>query len=272
MKKNNLILKLNTTFSKHGFRYTVFKVYNYLSRNLKIIFNPFTYGMVCSKYIFLARHPHTQTDKSNHPEFSILLSKFISQNRHTNAGDIIRLWSLILNIKQILSEGIAGDFAELGVWRGNTSSVLAYFANKFNRRVMLFDTFEGFNEMDLKGIDSNKSMAFANTSINIVKNLIGQDSNVCEFVKGYFPQSILDSHSDRKYAIVSLDCDLYEPMRAGLNFFYPLMPKGAIFFLHDYADWDGANKAINEFCINNNEYIIIMPDQSGSAFIRKSHD
>ena len=59
-------------------------------------------------------------------------------------------------------------------------------------------------------------------------------------------------------------------MRAGLDFFYPLMSQGGLILLHDYVDWDGANRAIKEFCNLHNEQIIVMPDQSGSAFIRKN--
>ena len=178
------------------------------------------------------------------------------------------MWSFILNIKQIISENIIGDFAELGVWKGNTAVVLAYYAKLYRRKVILFDTFEGFDKKDLAGIDANKHMAFNDTSIEVVKDLMGADEDVCEFVKGYFPETVLPSHKIRKYAVVSLDCDLYEPMKAGLNFFYPLMSSGGIFLLHDYSDWDGAKKAINEFCAATNERVILIPDLSGSAFIR----
>jgi hypothetical protein len=71
---------------------------------------------------------------------------------------------------------------------------------------------------------------------------------------------------------VSLDCDLYEPMKAGLEFFYPRMTRGGIFLLHDYSSfsWNGAKKAIDEFCGQSGEFIVLMPDKSGSAFLRKA--
>ena len=108
----------------------------------------------------------------------------------------------------------------------------------------------------------------------MVKEVIGDGSKGCEFVKGYFPDSISENHKTKSYAVVSLDCDLYEPMKAGLNFFYPLMPHGGIFLLHDYSSlfWDGSKKAVDEFCKENNQNVILMPDKSGSAFIRKSRN
>ena len=233
---------------------------------------PFYLGKANVFNIFFAYHPDSHATFNSHPEFKALFKTFVAKNKFNNAGDTARLWSFILNTKQILSEGIEGDFAELGVWRGNTASVLAYYAANSNRKLILFDTYEGFDKKDISGIDANKPMSFDDTSLDLVKAVIGENSNCCEFVKGYFPATISESHKNRQYAIVSLDCDLYEPMRAGLDFFYPLMPKGAVFFLHDYSSLhcDGAKKAIDEFCRANGEYVILIPDKSGSAFVRKT--
>jgi hypothetical protein len=235
---------------------------------------PFYFGKTYLTNLFLAYQPDSYANFNNHPEFDFLFKSFISHNR-LSAGDIARLWSFILNIKQVLSENVKGDFAELGVWRGNTASVLAYFASQSNRRVYLFDTFEGFDKRDLDGIDANKRIVFADTSLAMVKSVIGDSSQVCDFIKGSFPESVSEVHCSKQYAIISLDCDLYKPMKAGLEFFYPLMPRGGLLMLHDYSSlhWEGAKKAIDEFCEAKREYVVLMPDKSGSAFIRKSnHD
>lgn len=233
---------------------------------------PFYFGKANLPLTFIAYQPDSQAHFNSHNEFHNLFKSFTSHNKVNNAGDVTRLWSLILNTKQILSENVPGDFAELGVWRGNTASVLAHYAAGANRKVYLFDTFEGFDIRDLEGVDKNKQMAFADTSLAMTKEVIGIHSDICRFVKGYFPSTVTNEHKNTTYSIVSLDCDLYEPMRAGLEFFYPRMPKGGVLFLHDYSSlfWDGAKKAIDEFCAKNEEYVILMPDKSGSAFIRKS--
>lgn len=233
---------------------------------------PFYFGKTNLPFTFRAYQPDSHAHFNRHPEFHNLFQSFILHNKFNNAGDVARLWGFILNIKQILRENIAGDFAELGVWRGNTASVLAHYASGANRKVYLFDTFEGFDIRDLADIDKDKQMAFADTSLATVKEVIGSSSDICKFVKGYFPSTLTDEHRGATYSIVSIDCDLYEPMKAGLEFFYPLMSKGGLLLLHDYSSvfWNGAKKAIDEFCTNNEEYVILMPDKSGSAFIRKS--
>ena len=57
-----------------------------------------------------------------------------------------------------------------------------------------------------------------------------------------------------------------------LEFFYPRMPQGGIMFLHDYSSlyWHGAKLAVDEFCAETGEFIVLMPDKSGSAFLRRS--
>jgi len=233
---------------------------------------PFYFGKANLPFTFIAYQPDSQSHYNSHEEFHNLFKSFTLHNKFNNAGDVVRLWSFIINIKQILKENISGDFAELGVWRGNTASVLAHYAASANRKVYLFDTFEGFDTRDLAGIDKDKEMVFADTSLAMVKEVIGAPGDVCKFVKGYFPSTITDEHRATTYSIVSIDCDLYEPMKAGLEFFYPLMSKGGLLLLHDYSSifWDGAKKAIDEFCAENEEYVLLIPDKSGSALIRKS--
>ena len=222
--------------------------------------------------VYLAYHPDSHCDYASHPEFGDLLARFTAYNLSNNGGDIPRLWSLILNIKQIIDEGIEGDFAELGVWRGNTAAVLAYYAHASGRRIFLFDTYEGFKKKDLVGVDANKKSEFADTSLEMVKEVVGIDSRQCHYIKGHFPGTILDEHQRSTYAVVSLDCDLYEPMKAGLEFFYPRLSQGGVLFLHDYSSlhWDGAKKAIDELCRKTGEFVILLPDKSGSAFLRKT--
>ncbi len=223
---------------------------------------------------YAAYQPDSHVTFRSHEAYDALRKRFVAGNPWNNTGDIPRLWSFILNLKQVMNEGIPGDLAELGVWRGNTASVLAHFAARHHRKVVLFDTYEGFDAEDLTGLDSDKPMLFKNTSVGLVKKIIGKDSSVCEFIKGYFPDSIEDKHKAMKFCAVSLDCDLYEPTKAGLDFFYPRLSKGGLLLLHDYSSghWSGCRKAIDEFCKETGELPILMPDKSGSAFIRKHRD
>jgi Macrocin-O-methyltransferase (TylF) len=234
-----------------------------------------TFGMGVARLanIYWAYHPDSHVAAEAHAEFDHLFKRFSRHNRLNNACDSARLWSFILNIKQVLDAGIEGDFAELGVWRGNTAAVLAYFAQPQHRTVYLFDTFEGFSERDFKGVDAGAwPKNFANTSLDMVREVVGAPWSACQVVAGYFPDSLQPQHRDKRYAIVSLDCDLYEPMKAGLEFFYPRMPRGGLLMLHDYSSrqWPGTKQAVDEFCRATGELTVLLPDKSGSAFIRRA--
>jgi hypothetical protein len=221
-------------------------------------------------WAFVSYQPDSHYIFGAHPEFDALFDRFTAHNKGNNGGDASRLWSLILNVKQVLGDGIPGDFAEVGVWKGNTAAVLARLA--VDRQVYLFDTFAGFNIRDIQGIDANKDVTFDDTSLELVKEVVGRERTNCHYVPGWFPASASDEHRQRQYAVVSLDCDLYQPMKAGLEFFYPRMARGGIMFLHDYSSlyWDGAKLAVDEFCAETGEFIVLMPDKSGSAFLRRS--
>jgi len=208
-----------------------------------------------------------------YPHLYSLYDKFRRFNKRNNGGDLSRLISMMLNIENVCGvKNVKGDFAELGVWRGNTAHVLAYYAKKYERNCYLFDTFDGFDAKDLKGFDSKfNTNHFSDTSLSLVKDVIGEDYLLyCELVPGYFPASVPPNLKNKSFSVVSLDADLYKPMKAGLEFFFPLINHGGLFLLHDYSSgyWDGCKRAIDEFCDKENQLLVLMPDKSGSAFIR----
>ena len=220
--------------------------------------------------VYAAYRPDSDVTHCAHPELAALSAKWVAHNFTTNAGDLPRLYALVLNIKQVIAEGIEGDFAELGVYRGNSAAVLAHFGRTHGRATYLFDTYEGFDARDLSGIDRSKTVEFAETSLALVQSIVGEEG--VNFVKGYFPQSVGPEVSAKKFAVVHLDCDLYEPMKAGLDFFYPRLSPGGIMILHDYSSlwWEGAKRAVDEFVATVRERLILLPDKSGTAMLRKS--
>ena len=218
---------------------------------------------------YIAYRPDSDVKYGLHPELSQLSEKWVRNNVTNNAGDLPRLYSLILNVKQTLLDGVQGDLAELGVFRGNSAAVLAHYARAHGRTVYLFDTYQGFDERDLKGTDTSRPPRFEDTSLDLVQESVGVDS--VRYVKGYFPNSIPSDLLDGRFSVVHLDCDLYEPMKAGLEFFFPRLSPGGLMIFHDYSGgyWEGAKRAVDEFVSTIAENLILLPDKSGTAMIRK---
>lgn len=106
----------------------------------------------------------------------------------------VRLSALRLHAREIEARKIPGDVAELGVYQGA-------FAAEINRlfperRLWLFDTFEGFHARDLAieaertGVKTQRR-SFADTTIELVRSRLPHPE-MARFVQGYFPESLED--------------------------------------------------------------------------------
>lgn len=152
-------------------------------------------------------------------------------------------------------QNLDGSVAELGVYRGD-------FARKINecfsdRALYLFDTFEGFEDKDLAQSKDGTMGAtlgkkhFSNTSVELVLGKMPHKEQ-CIIKKGWFPQSSVGVENER-FCFVNLDADLYEPILAGLEFFYPKMVSGGVILIHEYfsSGYVGVREAVSEFMHKN---------------------
>lgn len=184
--------------------------------------------------------------------------------------DKVRLYTFWLQIERLKKEKIAGAFAEVGVYQGETARMMHEMDP--SRRLHLFDTFEGFDKKDLEPSDNksvNHGIDFSDTSLESVVKFINGNSNI-EFHKGYFPATTKDLPVER-YAFVHLDADLYNPTIAGLRYFYPLLSPGGVIIVHDYNHtWEGVTRAVDEFSKTIPENLNEISDWLGSVIIVKA--
>lgn len=231
-----------------------------------------TIGAYCNSKnskIYLSYRPDSHFDFDGFPNFTEMYGSFVHNSRRHNSGDLVRLYFLLLNIARVLKDAIPGDFAEIGVYRGNTASILAQAARIGERRLFLFDTFSGFDLAD-QAETERPSSAFTDTSLESVKEFVGTER--VEYVVGRFPDSLSTVELAERFAIVHLDCDLYRPTAAGLAYFYPRVSSGGLLILHDCTSghWSGSAQAVDEFFKDKPERPVLMPDKSGTAIIVKS--
>ena len=185
-------------------------------------------------------------------------------------GEYIRGSSLELIAHEINDKNIPGNVAELGVYRG-------YFAKNINkvfpdRKLYLFDTFEGFDKRDVKiEVERNYSTGeqdFSETSVDLVLSKMENRKN-CIIKKGFFPETA--ENINDTFAFVSIDVDLYEPMYKGLHFFYDKLSNGGYIMLHDYNNkyYKGVKEALRKFSEEKNVPYFPLCDEWGSAIIMK---
>jgi O-methyltransferase len=189
---------------------------------------------------------------------------------NTKRLDFIRMSTLELVAEEIYQNKIPGNVAELGVYKGE-------FAKEINslfpdRKLFLFDTFEGFDKKDidaeLKNSFSSGKQDFSDTSVESVLAKMKYKEN-CIVKKGFFPESA--AGVDEKFSFVSIDADLYQPIYSGLHFFYPKLNSGGYIFVHDFnnEEYKGAREAVIKFCSENNCSYVPIGDIGGTAIISK---
>ena len=141
-------------------------------------------------------------------------------------NDYVRLATLELLCRKLAA--VPGAAAELGVYRG-------FFARCINmllpdRRLYLFDSFEGFGENT--GASESFQAAHANTTIEKVLSVMPHPEMVA--VKpGFFPDSL--EGLEERFCLVSLDVDFFEATLEGLRYFWPRLEKSGYLLLHDWG-------------------------------------
>jgi FkbM family methyltransferase len=224
-----------------------------------------------AKVLSIGFQPDSYADHGLHAEFEELYECFTKGDPYRGM-DTARLWSALLNLKRVL-ESTDGSLAEVGVDKGNFSAVLGWFARRHARRLYMLDTFSGFPEGQLDGDERpGVRAAFRDTSLEIAKRTVG-DSPLFQWVVGTFPESATRELLSDRFCFVSLDCDLYEPIRAGLRIFWERLVPGGMIFVHDYSSnhWPGAKRAVDEFLKEEAGAVgMLLPDKSGTIVVTKA--
>jgi O-methyltransferase len=188
----------------------------------------------------------------------------------TITTDFVRDGALELICREIGDLGIEGELAELGVFRGDFAWLMSTYLS--DRRVHLFDTFEGFEESDMRR-DEGRVHTFINFTATDPERVRARfaDPALVDMHIGHFPATAADIADDVRFALVSIDADLYAPVLAGLNWFYERLSPGGYVMVHDYnnAAFAGARVAVREFQQASGATVIPLPDWSGTAVIAR---
>jgi len=192
------------------------------------------------------------------------------QRLEKNYADKVRFFNWWIQVERLKKENVPGAFAELGVYKGESVRIIHNMDP--GRKFHLFDTFEGFAGMDLQHETGEAATYttehFADTNVYKVLQKINGNQNLV-IHKGYFPYTA-SGLEDERFALVNMDCDLYNPTLAGLEFFYPRLSPGGVILVHDYnPKWEGIRKAIDEFTGKIPDPFFLLPDMEGTVMIIK---
>jgi len=189
---------------------------------------------------------------------------FLFANRITVTESIAR-YELF---KKII--GLSGAIIECGVHNGNNlllfshlSSILEPYA--INRKIVGFDTFEGFSSIKDQDPDDISEDNFDNVNFSALNeaielydmNRVANHMKRLEIVKGDAVNTIekyISSNPALTIALLYLDFDIYEPTKVALEKFVPLVCKGGIiaFDEFNYEKFSGETQAVKEYFEINN--------------------
>ena len=179
-----------------------------------------------------------------------------------NRQELVRYLVRYELFKRVLE--VKGSIVECGVYKGASLMLFAQLSAifepyAFNRKVIGFDTFEGFPHTDEKDGDLAFEGDLSDTNLEILKTFINlYDMNrpishvsKIELIKGDALKTIPKYFQQNPYTIIALlylDFDLYEPTKVAIETMVPRMPKGAILVFDELneARWQGETIALFE--------------------------
>ena len=167
-----------------------------------------------------------------------------------------RLDNLQQCMETVISENIAGDFIETGIWRGGACifmrGVLAAH-NVSDRTVWAADSFEGVPPPTWQqdaGFDISRDqfpvLAVPMETVQALFRRYALLDDQVKFLKGWFKDS-LPMAPIRKLAVLRLDGDLYESTMTALVPLFDKVAQGGFVIVDDYGSCPPCKQAIDDF-------------------------
>jgi hypothetical protein len=175
-----------------------------------------------------------------------------------------RKWAVREFVK--LSNDLPGDMAECGCYEGATAFFMAQASS--SGTLYLFDSFQGISSPEARDRhDRSDVMGWSKGDLSSNERKL--HSNLACFksidvLPGWIPERFHEV-AERKFRIVHIDVDLYQPTRDSLEFFYPRLVAGGIIVMDDYGflTCPGAKIAADEFSQAVGVQVLHLPTGQG---------
>jgi O-methyltransferase len=186
-----------------------------------------------------------------------------------------RLENLEVCIRDVLRQGVPGDFVETGVWRGGASifmrAVLKVYGDT-QRTVWLADSFQGLPKPNSErypadaGDESWKNAALAIPVEEVKANFCkyGLLDEQVRFLVGWFRDTLPTAPID-KLAVLRLDGDMYESTFDALTHLYPKLSPGGFAIIDDYAI-PGCQAAVEDYRLKHQIKEALVPVDQYAKF------
>ncbi|BBZ40914.1 hypothetical protein MCNS_39770 [Mycobacterium conspicuum] len=192
----------------------------------------------------------------------------------------VRMRNLRFACETVLLDGVEGDFAETGVWRGGAcilmKGILEAYGDR-SRRVFVADSFAGLPPPDPENFpadagDQHHTRTQLEVSRADVENNFRRFGLLDErvvFLEGWFKDTLPDAPIDR-LAVLRLDGDMYESTIEALDALYHKVPYGGFVIVDDYM-LPACAKAVDDFRERYEITSPILPIDGWGTYWRVDH-
>lgn len=161
---------------------------------------------------------------------------------------------------------IPGDLVECGTWMGGCSFAMLlaqrYAYGEIRRPVWMYDSFEGMSPPSPE--DGSHAAKWYETAETLPKDRASNEwciapleavrEHIAELkLEGYallrpgWLADTLPKNKPRQIALLRIDCDWYDPVKAVWEELEPNVSPGAPIIIDDYYAWEGATLATHEY-------------------------
>ena len=133
---------------------------------------------------------------------------------------------------------VLGDIVECGTWHGGSAANLSLVCKIAGRKLLIYDSFEGLpegKEVDRQG--HYETGDYCGPLEEVKKNIERYGAiEVCEFVKGWFDQTLPELKTPVLLAF--LDVDLELSLETCVRYIWPNLTEQGYIFIDEYVEMD----------------------------------
>ena len=159
--------------------------------------------------------------------------------------------------RRAVEEGIPGDFAETGVWRGGVTILMRAILAAYeidDRRVWVADSFQGLPAPDGEHYPADADIDWSDVGVLKVDadavrtnfERYGLWDDQVRIVEGWFCDTLPEAPIER-LAVLRLDGDLYQSTIDALDALEPRVSAGGFVIVDDYGGWEPCRAAVDDY-------------------------
>lgn len=194
---------------------------------------------------------------------------------------------------ELVQRDVPGTYVECGVWKGGCSLAMLLAQRvafgRVVRPVHMLDSFQGLPPVGERdgplarnwqaGAQPEKFLNNCEASETDLRDLLGSHGFSEEdyrIIPGWFEDTLAGVAGDLAgsgIALLRLDCDWYDPMRACLDALVPLVAEEGCVILDDYYAWDGCARSVHDHLSQNDLSYRLKSlfGNYGAYFIKRDH-